>query len=78
MLLKLVRYTGLNKPVPPESAVTAKVPTLATVAKTAIILNRAKERNFEFLKSVPGWMPEYSWYNTKKGKKRNSIIAAKD
>lgn len=72
------RYTGPKKPIPPESALTVKVPTLATLAETAVILNRVKERDLEFLKNVHADCPEHNGYNTKKSKRRRSIIAAKD
>ena len=71
-------YTGAKKPLPPEGAMTVKVPTLATLSETAVILNRAKEKDLEFLKSVHAGSPEYNGYNTKKGKGRRYITTGKD
>ena len=44
------RYNGPKKPLPPEGSMTVKVPTLATLSETAVVLNQAKQKNLEFLK----------------------------
>ena len=59
-------YTGLKKPLPPDNLMTVKVPTLATLSETAIVLNQAKERDLEFLQSVHSGSPEYNGFNTRK------------
>ena len=47
---------------------TAQVPSLAALAETTIIVNRARERDLEFLKDVQTGCPEYNGYNTKKAR----------
>ena len=61
-------YTGPKKPLPPVNAMTAQVPSLAALAETTIIVNRARERDLEFLKDVQARCPEYNGYNTKKAR----------
>ena len=47
--IEVSRYTGPKKPLPLEVAMRVRVHTLATLSEAAIILNRAKEMDFEFL-----------------------------
>ena len=70
-------YTGPKKPLPPEGAMTVKVPTLATLSETAVILNRANEKDLEFLKSVHAGSPEYNGYNTKKAREEGVSLQVK-
>ena len=46
--IKVDRYTSPKKPLPPDDSMRVKVPSLATLSKTVVILNRAKERDLEF------------------------------
>ena len=61
------RYTGPKKPTPPETSMIVKVPSLATLARTASVLNRARERDIEVFKNVYIGGPEHSSPVTKKG-----------
>ena len=56
---------------------TVKVPTLATLSETAVILKRAKEKDLEFLKSVHAGSPEYNGYNTKKAREEGVSLQVK-
>ena len=62
------QYTGQKKPLPPINALRVKVPTLATLVETTIIVNRAKEIDLKFLKDVQFGCLEYNGYNTKKAR----------
>jgi len=64
--IEICRYTGPKKPTPPERSLRLQVPTLAELAQTAILLSRARERDFEFLRDVCNGSPEYNGYNTTK------------
>ena len=75
--IEVGHYTGPKKPLPPEDAMTVKVPTLATLSETAVILNQAKEKDFEFLKSVHAGSPEYNGYNTKKAREEGVSLQEK-
>ena len=68
--IEVSRYTGPKKPTPPETSMIVKVPTLATLARTASVLNRARERDIEVFKNVYIGGPEHSGFNTKKIKAR--------
>lgn len=58
--IEICRYTGPKKPTPPEGSLRAQVSTLVDLTQTAILLSRARERDFEFLKDVCNGGPEYS------------------
>ena len=45
-----------------------QVPTLAILAQTASLLNRARERDLEFFKNVYNGGPEHIGYNTKRAR----------
>lgn len=64
----VARYTDPKKPLPPVNAMTVQVPSLAALAETTIIVNRAREGDLEFLKDVQAGCPEYNGYNTKKAR----------
>ena len=66
--IEVSRYTGPKKPTPPETSMIVKVPTQATLARTAFVLNRARERGIEFSKNVYIGGPEHSGFNTKKAR----------
>ena len=70
-VIEVSRYTGSKKPMPPESTMTVKVQSLSNLAKTAIILSRVKERDFEFLNNVCGHeCPEYNGFTLRKQEKK--------
>ncbi len=75
--IEICRYTGPKKPAPPESSLRAKVPTLIDLAQTAILVSRARERDFEFLRDVCKGGPEYSGYNTKKAREEGHSLKPK-
>ncbi len=76
--IETCRYTGPKKLATPESSLRAKVPTLIDLAQTAILMSRARERDFEFLRDVCKGGPEYSGLQHEKSKGRRSLIEAKD
>ena len=72
--IEVCRYRGAKKPTPPESSVRVKVPTLMTLTQTAIILNRGRERDIEFLTNVLDGGPEYRGYNTKRAREEGQSL----
>ena len=67
-IMDVDHYIGPKKPLPPVGSMTVQVPTLVTLSETAVILNRAKEKDLEFLKSILTGSPEYNSYNTKQAR----------
>lgn len=78
-VIEVGRYTGPKKPIPSEGAMTVKVQSLSTLAQMAIVLNRVKDRDFEFLKSVNAGhgCPEYNGFNTKKAREEGLSLQQK-
>ena len=68
-VLEIGRYTGPKKPIPPENGMRVKVKSLANLAETAVVLNRIKERDFEFQKNAYAGhgCPEYNGFNMEEG-----------
>ena len=64
----MCRYTGPKKPIPHGSALTRK--QVSSLANLVMVLNRAREKDFEFLKSVHAnqGCPEYNGFNTMKAR----------
>ena len=56
-----------------------KVKSLANLAETAVVLNRIKERDFEFLKNAYAGhgCPEYNGFNTKKAREEGLSLQQK-
>ena len=62
--IEICHYVDPKKPIPPESSMKVKVPTLMILAQTAVLLNRGRERDLEFFRKVNDGAPEYNGYNT--------------
>lgn len=75
--IEIARYTGPKKLTPPKNSIKVKVPTLATLAQTAILLNRARERDLAFFKNVYNGDPEHSGYNTKRTREEGLSLQPK-
>ena len=69
-VIEVCRHTGPKKPIPHGSALTKQVPSLANLTETDMVLNHAREKDFEFLKSVHAnqGCPEYNGFNTMKAR----------
>ena len=67
-IMDVDHYTGPKKPLPPEGSMTVKVSASVTLSETTVILNQAKEKDFEILKSIHTGSPEYNGYNAKKAR----------
>ena len=76
-IMDVDHYIGPKKPLPPEGSMTVQVPTLVTLSETAVILNRAKEKDLEFLKSIHTGSPEYNGYNTKQAREEGVSLQLK-
>jgi len=50
--MEISLYTGPKEPIPHEKALTEKVSSLPNLAGTVVVLNHAREEEFEFLKIV--------------------------
>ena len=74
MILKCV---GPKKPIPPESSLKVKVPTLMILAQTAVLLNRDRERDLEFFRKVNDGAPEYNGYNTMQAREEGQPLKPK-
>ena len=54
-----------------------KVPTLMILAQTAVLLNRARERDLEFVRKVNDGAPEYNGYNTMQTREEGQSLKPK-
>lgn len=54
-----------------------KVPTLANLAQTVLLLYRARERDLEFLTTVQDGGPEFNGYNTKRAREEGQSLKPK-
>ena len=75
--IEICRYVGPKKPILPESSMKVKVPTLMILAQTAVLLNRARERDFEFFRKVNEGAPEYNGYNTMQAREEGQSLKPK-
>ena len=75
--IEICRYVGPKRPIPPESYMKVKVPTLMILAQTVVLLNRARERDLEFFRKVNDGALEYNGYNNA-SKRRRAAIEAKN
>ena len=75
--LDVARYGGPKKPTPPENLMKVQVLPLSVLARAAVSLNRAKERDFEFLRDVSKGGPEYNGYNTKRTREEGQSLKPK-
>ena len=73
--IEICRYVGPKKLIPPESSMKVKVPTLMILAQTAVLLNRARERDLEFFRKVNDGAPEYNGCNTMQAREEGVIEA---
>ena len=78
-VIEVCRYTGPKKPISHGSALTKQVPSLANLTETVMVLNRAREKDFEFLKSVHAnqGCPEYNGFNTMKAREEGLLLHKK-
>ena len=78
-VIEVCRYTRPKKPIPHGSALTKQVPSLANLTETVMVLNRAREKDFEFLKSVHAnqGCPEYNGFNTMKAREEGLLLHIK-
>lgn len=75
--IAICRYTSPKKLTPPEDSMEVKVPTLANLAQTALLLYRARERDLEFLTTVQDGGPEFNGYNTKRAREEGQSLKPK-
>ena len=75
-VIEVCRYTGTKNLIPHGSALTKQVPSLANLTETVMVLNRAREKDFEFLKSVHANQecPEYNGFNTMKAREEGLLL----
>ena len=74
---EICHYVGPKKPIPPESSMKVKVPTLMILAQTVVLLNRARERDLEYFRKVNDGAPEYNGYNTMQAREEGQSLKPK-